>query len=204
MKHLWCGKCSSISTSSTHQTGTTRVRCPHSCSSTVQYSLSLIHSFVLTLVSKCTMCCFVFFAFQGCTSIFLTEDISAKRAAKLYVVTLLLGTVCWLADRQLCKDISRWSFNPQGHALWHILMGFNSYFKYVPHVLSCSATGLGSEGKTLVGNFPLCEDSEIEIPVERFSFVSVVGWNFCLNWEHRMEMFLQQEYPLCGLVRDML
>ncbi|KAL6517123.1 hypothetical protein OROHE_017829 [Orobanche hederae] len=58
----------------------------------------------------------------------LTQDKSAKRLAKLYVVTLLVGSLCWLVDRQFCKDISRWYFNPQGHALWHIFMGFNSYF----------------------------------------------------------------------------
>ncbi|PPD74060.1 hypothetical protein GOBAR_DD29013 [Gossypium barbadense] len=57
-----------------------------------------------------------------------TEDASAKRLAKLYVATLFLGSICWLADRLFCKEISGWYFNPQGHALWHVLMGFNSYF----------------------------------------------------------------------------
>ncbi|KAL0340605.1 UNVERIFIED_CONTAM: Alkaline ceramidase [Sesamum radiatum] len=85
----------------------------------------------------------------------LTEDVSAKRAAKLYVVTLLLGTVCWLADRQLCKDISRWSFNPQGHALWHILMGFNSYFANT-FLMYCRAKQRGWDPKVkhLLGTFP--------------------------------------------------
>ncbi|TYJ14778.1 hypothetical protein E1A91_A10G140100v1 [Gossypium mustelinum] len=59
---------------------------------------------------------------------FYTEDASAKRLAKLYVATLFLGSICWLADRLFCKEISSWYFNPQGHALWHVLMGFNSYF----------------------------------------------------------------------------
>lgn len=57
-----------------------------------------------------------------------TEDRSAKRLAKLYLATLLLGLLFWLGDRLFCKNISRWYFNPQGHALWHTLMGFNSYF----------------------------------------------------------------------------
>ncbi|MBA0710460.1 hypothetical protein Golax_009753 [Gossypium laxum] len=57
-----------------------------------------------------------------------TKDVSAKRLAKLYVATLLLASICWLSDRVFCKEISHWHFNPQGHALWHILMGFNSYF----------------------------------------------------------------------------
>ncbi|XP_042516058.1 alkaline ceramidase-like [Macadamia integrifolia] len=56
------------------------------------------------------------------------EDVAAKRLAKLYIGTLILGSICWLCDRLLCKVISRWYFNPQGHALWHVFMGFNSYF----------------------------------------------------------------------------
>ncbi|XAR62553.1 Ceramidase [Bertholletia excelsa] len=56
-----------------------------------------------------------------------TEDKSAKWLARLYVITLLLGGSCWLYDRLFCKRISDW-YNPQGHALWHIFMGFNSYF----------------------------------------------------------------------------
>lgn len=57
-----------------------------------------------------------------------TEDKLAKRLAKLYLITLIAGSLCWLFDRLLCKDISRWYFNPQGHALWHVFMSFNSYF----------------------------------------------------------------------------
>ncbi|XP_043699136.1 alkaline ceramidase-like [Telopea speciosissima] len=56
------------------------------------------------------------------------EDMAAKQLAKLYVVTLILASICWLCDRLFCKEISRWYFNPQGHALWHVFMGFNSYF----------------------------------------------------------------------------
>ncbi|XWS13389.1 hypothetical protein CRYUN_Cryun36dG0033500 [Craigia yunnanensis] len=57
-----------------------------------------------------------------------TKDFAAKRLAKLYVATLFLGSTCWVFDRVFCEEISRWYFNPQGHALWHIFMGFNSYF----------------------------------------------------------------------------
>ena len=57
-----------------------------------------------------------------------TQDVSAKRIAKLYAATLFLGSLCWLFDRVLCKEILHWPVNPQGHALWHVLMGFNSYF----------------------------------------------------------------------------
>ena len=57
-----------------------------------------------------------------------TQDASAKRLAKLYVATLSLGGLCWFCDRVFCKQLSSWPINPQGHALWHLLMGFNCYF----------------------------------------------------------------------------
>ncbi|XP_052207472.1 alkaline ceramidase-like [Diospyros lotus] len=57
-----------------------------------------------------------------------TEDQSAKKLAKLYLITLLLASICWLCDRLCCKEMYNWNFNPQGHALWHIFLGFNAYF----------------------------------------------------------------------------
>ncbi|KAI3945965.1 hypothetical protein C5167_009480 [Papaver somniferum] len=71
-----------------------------------------------------------------------TADASAKRLAKLYVLTISLGSVCWLCDRFLCKEISGWYINPQGHAFWHILMGFNSYFANT-FLMFCRAQQLG-------------------------------------------------------------
>lgn len=56
------------------------------------------------------------------------DDLSAKRLAKFYVATLFLGSLCWICDRLFCEQISGWSINPQGHALWHIFIGFNAYF----------------------------------------------------------------------------
>lgn len=56
-----------------------------------------------------------------------TEDIRAKRLAKLYLATLLVGSLCWLGDRVFCREVSGWLINPQGHAMWHVLMGLNSY-----------------------------------------------------------------------------
>ncbi|XP_076882759.1 alkaline ceramidase-like [Bidens hawaiensis] len=57
-----------------------------------------------------------------------TQDIPAKRLAKFYIATLLLGSLCWLVDRFGCSQISTWQVNPQGHAMWHVFMGLNSYF----------------------------------------------------------------------------
>lgn len=37
--------------------------------------------------------------------------------------------------------------------------------QHLPDVLPCSTTGMGSEGTTLVGMFPLCEDSETKSSV---------------------------------------
>ncbi|KAK9058457.1 hypothetical protein SSX86_023299 [Deinandra increscens subsp. villosa] len=57
-----------------------------------------------------------------------TQDKPAKRLAKLYIITLSIGLSCWICDRLFCKNVSLWYFNPQGHALWHLFMAFNSYF----------------------------------------------------------------------------
>ncbi|KAF5728551.1 alkaline ceramidase 3-like isoform X1 [Tripterygium wilfordii] len=79
-----------------------------------------------------------------------TEDMSAKRLAKLYVATLFLATMFWLCDRLFCKQISGWPVNPQGHALWHIFMGFNSYFANT-FLMFCRAQQRGWAPK--VGHF---------------------------------------------------
>lgn len=84
-----------------------------------------------------------------------TTDTCAKRLAKLYLLTLLVGSVCWLGDRLYCKQISSWYFNPQGHALWHVFMGFNSYFANT-FLMFCRAEQLGWEPKVvhLMGLLP--------------------------------------------------
>ncbi|GAB2221752.1 hypothetical protein Droror1_Dr00012940 [Drosera rotundifolia] len=71
-----------------------------------------------------------------------TTDLRAKRLAKLYLATLILGLLCWLGDRLYCKEISSWYFNPQGHAWWHVLIGFNSYFANA-FLMFCRAQQLG-------------------------------------------------------------
>ncbi|XP_072969237.1 alkaline ceramidase-like [Typha angustifolia] len=71
-----------------------------------------------------------------------TKDVAAKYLAKLYVTTLILGTLCWLFDRIFCKEFSHWYINPQGHAWWHVLMGFNSYFANT-FLMFCRAQQLG-------------------------------------------------------------
>ncbi|XP_028052043.1 alkaline ceramidase-like [Camellia sinensis] len=71
-----------------------------------------------------------------------TQDVSAKRIATLYAVTLFLGSLCWLFDRVLCNEVSLWPFNPQGHAMWHVLMVFNSYFANT-FLMFCRAPQLG-------------------------------------------------------------
>ncbi|OMO88590.1 Ceramidase [Corchorus olitorius] len=84
-----------------------------------------------------------------------TKDISAKRLAKLYLATLFLGSMCWLSDRLFCKEISLWYFNPQGHALWHVFMGFNSYFANT-FLMFCRAQQRGWDPKVVhvLGFFP--------------------------------------------------
>lgn len=57
-----------------------------------------------------------------------TTDPLVRKLVHRYVLFLVVGTMFWLADRHLCSMMSKLRWNPQGHALWHVLMGFNSYF----------------------------------------------------------------------------
>ncbi|KAL6012225.1 hypothetical protein ACLOJK_002703 [Asimina triloba] len=71
-----------------------------------------------------------------------TKDASAKWLAKLYVATIFLGSLCWLSDQLFCGRISKLPVNPQGHALWHVFMGFNSYYANA-FLMFCRAQQLG-------------------------------------------------------------
>ncbi|KMS96602.1 hypothetical protein BVRB_8g201320 [Beta vulgaris subsp. vulgaris] len=84
-----------------------------------------------------------------------TKDPAAKRLAKLYVATLFLGSLCWACDRVFCDHVSDWPVNPQGHALWHIFMGFNSYFANA-FLMFCRAQQRGWSPKIVhfLGLFP--------------------------------------------------
>ncbi|KAK7391712.1 hypothetical protein VNO78_20131 [Psophocarpus tetragonolobus] len=84
-----------------------------------------------------------------------TDDVSAKCLGQLYVATLLLGSLCWFCDLVFCENISRWPINPQGHALWHLFMGFNSYFANT-FLMFCRAKQCGSSPKVvrLIGVLP--------------------------------------------------
>ncbi|KAI0498495.1 hypothetical protein KFK09_019383 [Dendrobium nobile] len=80
---------------------------------------------------------------------------SAKRIAKLCVISLFLGSLCWFVDRIFCKKLSSWYINPQAHALWHLFMGLNSYFANT-FLMFCRAEQLGWNPRVhhLFGFFP--------------------------------------------------
>ncbi|KAF9611647.1 hypothetical protein IFM89_034118 [Coptis chinensis] len=84
-----------------------------------------------------------------------TTDVSTKRLAKLYLITLFLASMCWLGDRFFCKEVSFWYLNPQGHAMWHIFMGFNTYLANT-FLMFCRAQQLGWSPKVVhfVGLLP--------------------------------------------------
>ncbi|XP_059447314.1 alkaline ceramidase-like [Corylus avellana] len=91
-----------------------------------------------------------------------TQDMHAKRLAKLYLATLFLGTLCWLFDRLMCENIAGWYLNPQGHAFWHAFMGFNSYFANT-FLMFCRAQQLGWNPK-VVHFIGLCPYVKIQKP----------------------------------------
>ena len=84
-----------------------------------------------------------------------TKDVAAKQLAKLWVLTLTLGTLCWLVDRICCKKLSHWYVNPQGHAWWHVLTGLNSYYANT-FLMFCRAQQRGWEPRIthLLGFLP--------------------------------------------------
>ncbi|RVX08089.1 Alkaline ceramidase [Vitis vinifera] len=128
MKLQWYGKCSFISTSCTPQIGIIVAQCYlpvplWCCFCYSPFTVSVSHWFQGALCYPLSPLHPRMYKYY-----IHTKDTSAKRLAKWYVVTLFLGSLCWLFDRLFCKEISGWPVNPQGHALWHVLMGFNSYF----------------------------------------------------------------------------
>ncbi|KAK6914320.1 Alkaline ceramidase [Dillenia turbinata] len=103
-----------------------------------------------TLCSLCFLCIPWMYKYY-----IYTEDILAKRLARLYFGSYILASHCWIFDWLFCKHISRWYFNPQGHAMWHVLMGFGTYFANA-FLMFCRAQQLGWNPKIvyLVGFFP--------------------------------------------------
>lgn len=57
-----------------------------------------------------------------------TAEPPVRKLAHRYILFLVVGGMFWFADRFFCNQMSKLWVNAQGHALWHVLMGFNSYF----------------------------------------------------------------------------
>lgn len=57
-----------------------------------------------------------------------TTDQYAKRLARRYILTMIVGCACWALDWIFCERMSTWIVNPQAHAWWHFFMGFDFYF----------------------------------------------------------------------------
>ena len=102
-----------------------------------------------------------------------TKDMAAKRLAKLWVLTLTLGTLCWLVDRICCKKLSHWYVNPQGHAWWHVLTGLNSYYANT-FLMFCRAQQRGWEPRIthLLGFLPYVK---VQKPEKREWFLFVLN-----------------------------
>lgn len=113
-----------------------------------------------------------------------TKDVHAKWLAKLYLGTISVGGLCWLLDRLFCENISGWYFNPQGHALWHIFMGFNSYFANT-FLMFCRAQQRGWNPKVVhfLGLLPYVK---IEKPKTQ--------WVNLQRWENKLVFFLSRFY----------
>ena len=45
-----------------------------------------------------------------------------------YPKTVLAALMCWLCDMHMCATLRSLPVNPQGHALWHMLMALSVYW----------------------------------------------------------------------------
>lgn len=50
-----------------------------------------------------------------------------RGVAGIGVGSMLLGALCWFADKYRCKQLLRLSVNPQLHAAWHVLAAVGMY-----------------------------------------------------------------------------
>eukprot|EP00030_Apusomonadida_sp_AF-17_P004035 a4440_101.p1 GENE.a4440_101~~a4440_101.p1 ORF type:complete len:263 (-),score=72.35 a4440_101:346-1107(-) len=56
------------------------------------------------------------------------HDARARRIVHLYIGSVLVGAAFWMVDFHFCATIRQWVFNPQGHAIWHLILGGSTYF----------------------------------------------------------------------------
>ena len=69
-----------------------------------------------------------------------TADRTLKIIAFLYAFSIGGGVSIWLLEQNLCTELRQSGYNPQLHAIWHVVVGFNCLV-CVP--LVCYARGLG-------------------------------------------------------------
>jgi dihydroceramidase len=55
------------------------------------------------------------------------KDVVVKGLVISYLAVAAVGAACWLFDQHFCKLAQALPVNPQGHALWHLCVGYSSY-----------------------------------------------------------------------------
>jgi dihydroceramidase len=58
----------------------------------------------------------------------VTTNMQARRLAHQYLFCFFSTITCWYVDQILCNRQSTLPIEPEGHAIFHILNGLNSYF----------------------------------------------------------------------------
>lgn len=56
-----------------------------------------------------------------------TQHSVAKSIGKWYFISGLSASVFWMIDFHFCSLMQSAAVNPQGHAIWHLLMAVNTY-----------------------------------------------------------------------------
>lgn len=128
-----------------------------------------------------------------------TKDIAAKRIAQMYLGTLCFGGLLWLFDRMFCSKISLWYINPQGHACWHILMGFNSYFENT-FLMFCRAQQLEWQPQVayIFGFFPYVKIQKLKHQWQGRWFDHCILWKFITDHHLHVGVPWLQNFGLIG------
>jgi hypothetical protein len=88
-----------------------------------------------------------------------------------YPKTVLAALMCWLCDLHLCTTMRSLPVNPQGHALWHLLMALSVYW-----VRLCSIEFRFCCCSTSIACVSVCRACSSCILSELHNLAGILGW----------------------------
>jgi dihydroceramidase len=61
----------------------------------------------------------------------IDSGIEGRRTIHLYLITSLIAVTFWLLDYHGCELVNRLPFNPQGHMMWHLFIGYSGFISVI-------------------------------------------------------------------------